>query len=109
MAENKKLVIIKTNTVIPELGGIQGPVLSPFYLPEDKLLRLLAAHRGVYEVNPDNRNEMVRLTIKNLRTKNFAPAPQTVKVITKKDSKKEDPKEVPSISLETPKDDFTKA
>ena len=69
--EQTKLVIIKYNGNIPELGGIAGPVLNPTNIPMSILNKLIMAKRGVYEVNPNNHKEMIPLSAKNIRLDNF--------------------------------------
>ena len=69
--EERRLVVVKTSGVLPELGFITGPVLMPWYVPMSKLVQLVNNGRDVWEVNPDNKAERVKLTIKNLKTSNF--------------------------------------
>ena len=69
--EQTKLVIIKYNGNIPELGGIAGPILNPTNIPMSILIKLIMAKRNVYEVNPNNYNETVLLSAKNIRLDNF--------------------------------------
>ena len=69
--EEQKLIVIESSGSITELGGISGPVINPCLVPISTILSMLNHHRRVYEVNPKNHNEKVRLTLKNLRTQNF--------------------------------------
>ena len=69
--EQTKLVIIKYNGNIPELGGIAGPILNPTNIPINILVKLIMAKRSVYEVNPNNHKEMILLSTKNIRLDNF--------------------------------------
>ena len=69
--EEQKLIVIESSGSITELGGISGPVINPCLVPISTILAMLNHHRRVYEVNPKNHNEKVRLTLKNLRTQNF--------------------------------------
>ena len=69
--KNQKLIILKSGGPIPELGHISGPVLHPWWVKESVLIQLVNNKRKVFEVNPKNRNEMVQLTAKNVRSNNF--------------------------------------
>lgn len=66
-----KLVIIKTNSIIPELGGIRGPINRPTLLTYDTIYKLLNRGVSVYEVNKRNPTEKVRLTRENVNKTNF--------------------------------------
>lgn len=74
MTEKTKLIIVESNGTIGELGGISGPILNPFEVPLSVIVRMINSHKHVYEVNPDNRNERVRLTLQNVRRDNFVQA-----------------------------------
>ena len=88
--EEKRLIVIKTSGVLPELGFITGPVLMPWYVPVSKLVQLINNGRDVWEVNPENREERVKLTIKNVRISNFGkPANVTTTKVESKDINKE--------------------
>ncbi len=75
----QKLIIVESIGSIGELGGISGPILSPCYVPVDTINLLLNHQRKVFEVNPKNYNEKVRLSLKNLRKENFTEETVTVK------------------------------
>lgn len=61
-----------------ELGGISGPIMTPEYLPLEKVCDLVRNRKKVYEVNPANKSERVLLTVQNVRLENFKPiAPKT--------------------------------
>ncbi len=109
-----KLVIIKGSGNIRELGNICAPILTPQYVDVSTVAKIVSSGRTVLEVNPDNRNETIKLTLSNVRTANFktaepaapapvktqaAPAPAAAKVetstgATKKDEKKDTAKTV---------------
>ena len=72
--EETKLVIIRGSGNIRELGNICAPVLTPQRVALSKIAKIISGGRVVMEVNPDNRNEMVKLTISNLRQNNFPKA-----------------------------------
>jgi len=87
-AEPKKLIVVESSGSIAELGGIGGPILNPCYVPIPIINKMLNKHRVVYEVNPNNYSERVRLSLKNLRSENFkstqnevAPSSTTIAVV----------------------------
>lgn len=86
----RKLCKVMTNGPIAELGFINGPIVNPCRLELRKIVNMV--HRGlvVYEVNPKNYSEEVRLTIENITTNNF---PEEKKVImpAEKEEKKDTP------------------
>ena len=104
---DEKLVIIKASCIIPELGGISGPVTTPTSLPVKKILQLINGHKLVYEVNPANYKETVKLTIRNVREVNFKkPVVKTEPV--KVEKKVEEKPKTPEIKVDVPKGDFEK-
>ena len=68
---NTKLVVIGTTGPIPELGGISGPISSPSRVEVSTLIRMVNARRVVYEVNPKDYDQKVRLTVSNVTRDNF--------------------------------------
>ena len=68
---NAKLVVIGTTGPIPELGGISGPISSPSRVEVSTLIRMVNARRVVYEVNPKDYDQKVRLTVSNVTRDNF--------------------------------------
>ena len=114
----EKLVVIKSIGTIAELGGISGPIINPCRVDINTIVRMITAHRAVYEVNPKNKEEMVKLTLQNVMEANFpesksSKAEVKAVVIEKKEDKKEEKKEEPKV--EAPKNnaplsgDFVKA
>ena len=67
----KKLVIVKSNAIIPYMGGVQGPILNPFYIDLQSLIILVNKRYEIYEVNPKNKSETVLLNIGNVTKVNF--------------------------------------
>ena len=107
--DDTKLVVIKTTGTIPELGGISGPVTTPSEFPIKKILQMVNGHRLVYEVNPKNYKEQVKLTISNIRQVNFKKEAPAQKAETKKmEVKKDESAKTPEIKVEAPKGDFEK-
>lgn len=71
----RKLCIVKNNGPLHELGGISGPILAPCQLSMRAIINMVQNGRNVYEVNPKNMKETVKLNIKNVQLNNF-PEPQ---------------------------------
>ena len=67
----EKLVVIKSIGTIAELGGISGPIINPCRVDINTIVRMITSHRAVYEVNPNNKSEMVKLNIHNGMENNF--------------------------------------
>lgn len=78
MTENRKLVVITTNGPIMELGGIAGPVTSPCYVNIRTLINMVHSGVSVYEVNPLNYDDQIKLTIQNVNASNFEGSEKTV-------------------------------
>lgn len=77
MARNKKYVTIESPGKISDLGGILGPIKTPSYLDIDIVIRLINSGKAVYEVNPANINEKIRLTRMNVLKSNFNYSPKS--------------------------------
>lgn len=79
-----KLVTIESYGSISELGGINGPIVHPCRLDLDVIIRMVNTNKKVFEVNPANTNEKVRLSLSNVRSENFKPVvvKPTVKAAT---------------------------
>ena len=68
-----KKIVVMTMGIIPELGGISGPILTPQDFPIGIVQALVNSRRKVYECNPKNPSERILLTISNVNANNFAP------------------------------------
>ena len=99
--KEKKLVVVDTYGTLTELGGISGPIISPSYIDLQTLLTMINNHRKVYEVNPTNRADRVRLNITNLRTENFPKANVKTKANVAPEVKVEEPVEETSVPVKT--------
>ena len=66
-----KFVTIESYGPLRVLGGIMGPITSPCYLDISVIISLINSGKIVYEVNPKNTKEKVRLTIDNVLKYNF--------------------------------------
>lgn len=89
MAE-RKLVVIKSSGILPELNGIQGPVNIPTRIPVDTIVNLILNRRSVWECYPNDpydEKKRIKLTVKNAKTYNFGPKAGTL--ITDKIAKPE--------------------
>ena len=84
-----KLVTIETSGKIRELGGITGPITTPCKLDMNIIISLINSGKVVYEVNPENKTEKVRLTRSNLSGDNFVKPEPIKKVYQKVETKPE--------------------
>ena len=71
MAE-KKLYIITTPREIPCLGGICGPVSTPVQLERNDVVNLVKKGFEIYQCNPYDTSERVRVTRGNINTITFS-------------------------------------
>lgn len=78
--KEKKLVVIKNIGTIAELGGIKGPIDNPFRLDVKTLIKMVPKYR-IFEVNPENIEDTVLLTISNVRENNFINEPEDKGII----------------------------
>ena len=92
----RKYVSVRYNSIIPELGNIQGPIKHPTWLPIDVIKKLLVAGRKpIYEhciTDPDKR---VKLNLENYDDFNMFPGNTAI----------EDPSIEENTYLVTVKDD----
>ena len=111
----KKLVVVDFKGPLSELGGISGPITNPVKLEIPIIIKMITAHRGVFEVNPKNTSERVLLTLQNVKLKNFhnVESKTTLKpepVVNKSSNNSTDNKPVikDDFSKKDKKGDFTK-
>jgi len=71
MATKTKYVTIESPGKLPVLGGILGPVKTPCYLDIDIVVKLINMGKIVYEVNPANVKDRVRLNRSNVLKTNY--------------------------------------
>lgn len=86
-----KKVVIMSAGIIPELGRISGPILTPQDLPIGIVQKLVNSRRRVYECNPKNTDERVLLTSSNVNADNFKPKEEVIDdslVVERRDSVK---------------------
>ena len=104
----RKLVVIKSSGLLPELNGIQGPVMVPTRVPVETLVKLVLNHRSVFECYPNNPNDVskrIKLTMESVKKVNFGPrAGQDIKDGPDPVSKKEEEK-TPEAPQEAPADE----
>ena len=79
--EKTKYIIIESYGPISTLGGISGPIKTPFKLEVSKIVKLICERKVVYEVNPLNKNEKIRLTRNNISKNNFTAKLNTTKPV----------------------------
>ena len=68
----KKIINIKTNGVIPEMNYRTGPILVPCKVDVEKIRHMLLHGRTIVELNPNNYDEKIQLTLENVYNDNFA-------------------------------------
>ena len=73
MNEKLRICRVVSSGVIPELGFIQGPIRK-CRLNTKQIKQLISNGRTVYELNPANIKEEVKLTITNCATPQFEKA-----------------------------------
>lgn len=66
-----KYVTIESPGKISVLGGLLGPITTPSYIDINIIISLINSGKVVYEVNPSNVKEKIRLTRKNVLNYNF--------------------------------------
>ncbi len=66
-----KYVTIESPGPINALGGILGPIYTPCELDIKIVIKIVNSGKVVYEVNPKNTKEKVRLNISNVLKYNF--------------------------------------
>ena len=66
MANRTKYVTIESPGKLNILGGILGPIKTPCYLDIDIVVKLINMGKIVYEVNPTNIKDRVRLNRSNV-------------------------------------------
>lgn len=76
---DRKLVTVETYGTLTELGGISGPILNPCFMDIKTIMVLVTNRRKVFECNPANTDDRIKLTTKNVRTQNFPPVNVVVK------------------------------
>ena len=78
----EKLCVVLADGRIPELGGIIGPVAVPTKIAYSSIVSMLNRGLPVYEVNPKNVIERVRLTFRNVNAVNFMKKVRKSKPVT---------------------------
>lgn len=78
-----KLITIESTGPIKMMGNINGPISTPCSVSTTVIIDLLNSGKVVYEVNPKNHAEKVRLTRLNVNSNNF-PTNNTSKVDSRK-------------------------
>ena len=76
MAEKRvrsKYCTVPINVLLTELGNIQGPIITPCWIPIDKIRELLVRKRPVYEHAITDYHKRVKLTLENYDDFNIYP------------------------------------
>lgn len=70
----RKIIIVNSYGKLPIHGGINGPITTPVAMDVRSIVNML--NRGIteiYEINPYNVNEKIKITRQNCGTVNFKP------------------------------------
>lgn len=94
-----RLYVIETKKPIECLGGIQGPLTTPTHIDINDVIDLVRRGYEVYQVNPDNSKEKVRVTINNLKSIKFSRSETVLqRLITREINKGNKPMMVNKVS-----------
>ena len=66
------LYTVESNREILGLGGIYGPLSEPTAIPYNDVLQMVRLGYKIYQVNPKDPTEKVKVTIKNINTIRFS-------------------------------------
>lgn len=100
----KKLIIVKSIGRLPIYGGISGPITTPTLMKETDIVSLINNRKDVYEVNPYNNEETIKLTRINYNKINF----EEPVVILNPDESDEFEEIIPEISKQNVKTELPK-
>lgn len=76
----KKLCLIKTNKIVPELNDMSGPFYNPVELDSKQIISMMNRGVKVYEVNPENKSEKILLNRFLVNKVNFVSKKETEKL-----------------------------
>lgn len=74
MSTEKKLVVVRSGGPLMELGGITGPILNPSLIDVNIIGEMIQRNRLIFECNPLNPNERIKLNTSNWSKSNFGAA-----------------------------------
>lgn len=98
----RRLIVVKSTGVLPELNFITGPILHPWYVDVPTIQQMVINGKDVYEVNPEDHSDRTKLTIKNMKTSNYIK--QAIATATTKVEKKMESKNTPNVTMEPSKE-----
>lgn len=99
------LYTITTPKPIPCLGNITGPITNPVKLSLPNVMKLLSNGYEVYQHNPADKRERVKVTIENVNTIHFTKTKNEVvqnRVLNREIKKEQEPMNVKVIRDEKP-------
>ena len=67
----RKLATIESTGKLSALGGLLGPINTPSYFEINIIINLINSGKIVYEVNPSDMSQKIRLTRENVLRDNF--------------------------------------
>lgn len=107
---NAKTILVRVahSGVIPELHYISGPIRR-CRVDEKTLYRMVRNGKAIYELNPENPSEEVRLTIRNMMVRQFekkesfteASKKMAQEALKSAEEKTPEPEEDTSVEVET--------
>ena len=88
--KERKLVVVKDSGPIPELNFVCGPILVPTKIDLKVIIKMIGNGRSVFECNPYNTDDQVKLELTNVKNNNFeTQATKPVVESVKENEKKE--------------------
>ena len=103
--KERKLVVVKDSGPIPELNFVCGPILVPTKIDLKVIIKMIGNGRSVFECNPCNTDDQVKLELTNVKNNNFEtqatkPVVESVKENEKKEVVNEPEKNESSVEEE---------
>lgn len=110
--KERKLVVVKDSGPIPELNFVCGPILVPTKIDLKVIIKMIGNGRSVFECNPCNTDDQVKLELTNVKNNNFEtqatkPVVESVKENEKKEVVNEPEKNESSVEEEKSTENVT--
>lgn len=110
--KERKLVVVKDSGPIPELNFVCGPILVPTKIDLKVIIKMIGNGRSVFECNPYNTDDQVKLELTNVKNNNFEtqatkPVVESVKENEKKEVVNEPEKNESSVEEEKSTENVT--
>ena len=110
--KERKLVVVKDSGPIPKLNFVCGPILVPTKIDLKVIIKMIGNGRSVFECNPYNTDDQVKLELTNVKNNNFEtqatkPVVESVKENEKKEVANEPEKNESSVEEEKSTENVT--